>query len=95
MTIHWYMDDERFEPGTVADVGNIRLCIRKTRRQQNNKWRLYVAVRTRKQDGVSEDLKREVCVAQWDGRLTQNEAKDRATRYFCKFILDLAKATMD
>lgn len=93
MKIYWYMDDPRFEPGTVADVGNIRLHIRVTDRAKNNKWRLYLSIRTRKKDGVCDDLKQNICVAQWDRCLSLREVQHKVEIYFSGFITDLIAET--
>lgn len=91
--IYWYMEDPRFEPGTVADIGNIRLYIRVTERQKNNKWRLYMAIRTRKENGVKDNLKREVLVAEWDRSYSLREVQGKTERYLRKFITDLVAET--
>lgn len=93
MKIYWYMHDARFEPGRVADIGNIRLYIRMTERAKNNKWRLYMSIRTRKIHGVSDDLKRDVLVAQWDRSLSLKEVQYRAEKYLNGFIEDLIAET--
>ena len=92
--IYWYMEDPRFEPGTVADIGNIRLYIRVTDRAKNNKWKLYLSIRTRKKDGVRDNLKYAVCVAQWDRRLSLKEVQHRAEIYLHGFIEDLVAETL-
>lgn len=84
--IPWYMDDPRFEPGTVADVGNVRIYLRKTDRKSNNKWRIYIAVRTRKGHGVPDSLKREVAVAQFSDAFTLEEAQHLAEAYLADFL---------
>lgn len=89
MKIYWYIDDPRFAPGTVADVGNIRLHIRATDRMKNNKWKLYMSIRTRRRDGVIDDLKREVCVAEWERRLSLKEVQFKAENYLRVFVEDL------
>lgn len=84
--IPWYMRDARFEPGTVADVGDVRLTIGRTERKKNNKWRLYMGIRTRKKNGVDDDLKRDVCVAEFRGDLTLGEVQEKVSDYFLDFI---------
>ncbi len=84
--IPWYMDDPRFEPGTVADVGNVRITIRKTKRKTNNKWRIYMAVRTLKQHGVPNGLKRDVTVAQFSSEFTLGQAQLIAEAYLADFL---------
>lgn len=94
MKIYWYMSDPRFEPGTVADIGNIRLYLRVTDRAKNNKWRLYLSIRTRKKDGVCDDLKQNICVAQWDRSLSLREVQHKAEIYFHDFIEALVAETL-
>lgn len=84
--IPWYMTDPRFKPGTVADVGNIRLTLDKTKRTKNNKWRLYVEVRILKKHGIKDDLKRGIAVAEFDGNITLSEAQEKATEYLTDFL---------
>ena len=84
--IPWYMKDERYTAGTVADIGNIRLRLEKTDRMKNNKWRLYMFIRTRKEHGIKDDLKRAVAVAEFDGKITLNEAQEKATEYLIDFL---------
>lgn len=86
MKIKWYKTDPRFAPGTTADIGDIRLMIRKTDRKANNKWCLYMAIRTRNSNGTTDDLKREVCVARWSGNLSLGEARRLAEEYLLRFI---------
>ena len=82
MRINWYMTDPRFEPGTVADVGYVRVYIRK----RGNKWRLYVAIRTKELYGVYSVLKREVCVGQWPSSFSLEEIQ----RFACGYLCDLS-----
>lgn len=89
--IKWYQTDPRFTPGTVADIGDIRLYLRMTDRAKNNKWRLYMSIRTRPRNGVEHLLKREVCVAQWDATLTLAEVQYKATAYLCDFLAGIIK----
>lgn len=86
VNIPWYMKDPRFTAGTVADVGNIRLTLKKTDRMKNNKWRLYMEVRIRKEHGIKDDLKREVAVAEFDGNISLSEAQEKANEYLADFI---------
>lgn len=89
--IFWYMHDPRFEAGTVADIGDIRITIKYTDRKRNNKWRLYMGVRTRKINGVADDLKRDVCVAEFSGSLSLEQVQKRTNdylEYFLKGILE-------
>lgn len=84
--IPWYMLDRRFEPGTVADVGDVRLTLGRTDRKKNNRWRLYLEIRIRKEYGVGDDLKRAVCVAEFDGALSLAQAQQQASDYFVDSI---------
>lgn len=86
VSIPWYMTDIRFPSGTVADVGNIRLTLKKTDRIKNNKWRLYMEVRIRKEHGIKDDLKREVAVAEFDGNISLSEAQEKTNEYLADFI---------
>ncbi len=94
MKIYWYMSDPRFDPGTVADIGNIRLYIRVTERKRDNKWKLYMSIRTRKNDGVKDDLKREVCIAEWERSLSLKEVQHKAEAYLQNFIEALVSETL-
>ncbi len=87
--IPWYQKDVRFKPGTVADIGNIRLYLRKTNREKNNKWRLYISIRTCKEDGVEDSLKREVAVAEFRGNLDLKEAQEKANKYLENFLFGI------
>lgn len=89
VSIPWYMTDARFKAGTVADIGNIRLTLDKTDRMKNNKWRLYMEIRTRKEHGIKDALKRGVAVAEFDGKLTLNEAQKKATEYLTDFLVGI------
>lgn len=84
--IPWYMHDPRFTPGHVADVGNIRLILRQTERSTNNKWRLYMEIRTCKEHGVPDDLKRGVVVAEYSGKLTLDEVHKAVDSYYLDFV---------
>lgn len=87
--IPWYMTDPRFEVGTVADIGNIRLKLEKTDRMKNNKWRLYMLVRIRKEHGIKDDLKRGVAVAEFDGKISLSEAQEKTTEYLTDFLASI------
>ena len=89
ITIPWYMQDKRFEPGTVADIGGIRLILKRTQRKKNNKWTLFMCMRTFKTDGVTDDLTRELHVATFDGHMSLSEAQCKANEYFKNFITGL------
>lgn len=87
--IPWYMKDIRFTLGTVADVGDVRIEIRKTDRKTNNKWRVYLSNRTNKKNGVKDDLKREICVAQYSGLLTLEEVQEKTEKYLEDFAFGI------
>lgn len=93
--IPWYVTDARFKPGTVADVGDIRLELRKTDRAKNNKWRLYLYVRVNKEHGIKDDLKRGVAVAEFDGKLSLEQAQAKADEYMKDFVLGLVASTVN
>ena len=80
------MNDPRFEEGTVADFGNVRLTLGKTDREKNNKWRLYMEIRIKKEDGIKDDLKRGVAVAEYNAELTLEEVHEKVANYFIKFV---------
>lgn len=82
-------------PGAVADVGDLRLSLRRTNREKANKWRLYMEIRTHKEYGVEEELKRGVCVAEFEGSLTQEEAINKANQYLLMFIGGLVSTIME
>lgn len=60
--INWYREDKRFTPGTVADHEYIRITLAQMMRNNRyvNTWRLYLLIRTYKEDGIKDDLKRGV-----------------------------------
>ncbi len=84
--IPWYTHDSRFTPGTVADIGNIRIKLERTDRAKNNKYRLYMMIRTRKEDGIKDDLKRGVAVAQFSGKMTLQEVQEETKAYLISFL---------
>ena len=88
--ILWYYHDERFEPGTVAEIGEaFRLELVKTKRKNTtNYWRLYLSVRTHNKHGVKDDLKRGVCVAQFNGSLTLDEVHEEVYKYMDFFLTE-------
>lgn len=86
--ISWYMNDNRFEPGTVADVGHaIRLNLKKV----NNKdeYRLLLQIRTLKKYNNKDDLKKEVRVAIFKKCTTLHEAQKRANQWLEEWINDI------
>lgn len=89
LIIPWYTKDTRFEPGTVADVGDLRVRIRKTERKSGNQWRIYTEWRTHEKDGVKEELKREICVAAYSGKLSLEEIQQKATEYVKNFVFGI------
>jgi hypothetical protein len=90
MAIPWYMQDKRFDPGTVADVGHsLRLSLRK-QKSRADEWRLYMAIRTSKDNGVSEDrLVRSVTVAVFKKCPSLKEAQSKAEIWFAAWRSDL------
>lgn len=88
--ILWYYHDERFEPGTVAEIGEaFRLELVKTNRKNTtNYWRLYLSVRTHNKHGVKDGLKRGVCVAQFNGSLTLDEVHEEVYKYMDFFLTE-------
>ncbi|KZL88508.1 hypothetical protein [Clostridium magnum] len=92
--IYWYQKDERFEPGTVADQGDIRLKLSQPERYVQgegrkvvcNTWKLYLSIRTYKENGVREDLKRAVVVAVFKECNSLEEAQNRAEKWLKAFI---------
>lgn len=87
--IPWYMQDSRFKPGTVADIGDsIRLRLWQTEKRtpqgwtKSNEYRLYLEVRTHKEDGADDDLKRGVKVAVFKKCKSLQDAQDRAEIWF-------------
>lgn len=88
--IPWYMEDKRFKPGTVADIGSsIRLVLNQTEKYQNGKgwtgideYRLYLSLRTHKEDGAGDTLKRGVKVAVFKKCKSLKDAQDRANIWF-------------
>lgn len=92
--IPWYMKDLRFTPGTVADIGNIRLVLKRRNQQNNNNWRLYMHIRTKEAGGVREALKKEVAVAEYDGKLSLSEAQEAVRQYFQEFVEGIVGACL-
>ncbi|MBH0159098.1 hypothetical protein IHV10_22265 [Fictibacillus sp. 5RED26] len=89
MSIPWYMSDSRFEPGTVADVGySIRLILSNPE-PKPNEWRLHLAIRTRKTDGVKDYLIRPARVATFKKCQSLKEAQERAEQWFSNWRNDL------
>lgn len=87
--IPWYTQDRRFEPGTVADIGgSIRLTLRQVEKHTpqgwtaSNEYRLYLSVRTHKEDGATDDLKFGVKVAVFKKCKSLQDAQDRADVWF-------------
>ena len=48
-----------------------------------------MCIRTFKTDGVTDDLKRELHVATFDGHMSLSEAQCKANEYFKNFIIGL------
>lgn len=72
-----------------ADVGDIRLSLKQTHRETNNKWRLYLSIRTHKANGVAEDLKHGICVAEYGCKLSQEQAIQKAEEYVAAFVVSI------
>lgn len=90
INIPWSYTDKRFDSGTVADIGHsFRLELRRTKKETNNKWRLYLSVRVTEENGVRNDLKRGVVVAEYKGTLSLEEAQEEARKYIERFVLDI------
>lgn len=89
MGIPWYMKDKRFAPGTVADVGNsLRLKLYNPE-SKPNEWRLYMAIRTQKDNGVEDNLLRGLKVAVFKKCQTLQEAQALADSWFSAWRSDL------
>lgn len=88
--IPWCKNHPYYEPGTMADIGMIRLELERTNRAKNNKWCLYLCIRTTQRWGVTDDLKRGVCVARFPAKLSLEEAQKCARSYLAEWIWDLA-----
>jgi len=86
--IYWLQNDKRFKPGTVSDLKNIRLELKQIKRNgaEINTWRLYLSIRTYKEDGIKNDLKRKVAVAEFKKCKSLKEAQYRAEKYYKNFI---------
>ncbi|MFD1736142.1 hypothetical protein ACFSCX_06145 [Bacillus salitolerans] len=89
MSIPWYMSDSRFKPGTVADVGYSLRLILSNPESNPNEWRLHMAIRTRKIDGVKDNLPRPVKVAVFKKCQSLKEAQYRAESWFSNWRTDL------
>lgn len=89
MSIPWYISDSRFDPGTVADVGySLRLSLYKPE-CKTFEWRLYMAVRTQKCNGLEDKLLSPVKVAVFKKCHSLKEAQSRAEEWFLKWRMDL------
>ena len=86
--IYWYLSDPRFEPGTVADQGRIRIILSQGegRDAKLGIWKLKVAIRTYKEDGFEDGLKRPVKVAEFKGCYSLKEAQHKAEEWLENFI---------
>lgn len=86
--IPWYMNDNRFEPGTVADVGlAIRLSLRKV--DNKDEYRLLLQIRTLKKYNNKDDLKREIRVATFKKCTTLKEAQKKSNEWLEEWINDI------
>lgn len=90
MIIPWYVYDERFQPGTVADVGHsLRLRLLKPKTKSGNEWRLYMEIRTSAADGAGDRLTRGTKVAVFKKCKSLQEAQFRADDWFRNWRSDL------
>lgn len=85
--IPWCENHPCYEPGTMADIGMIRLELRRTERKKNNKWSVYMCIRTCSRYGVEDSLKRGVCVARFPGTLSLKEVQEYTRQYLSEFFL--------
>lgn len=90
--IPWYMEDNRFKPGTVADIGySIRLTLEQMSkhtpegRKPISEFRLYLRVRTLKADGAKDGLRMEARVATFKKCQTLQDAQERAEIWFSRW----------
>jgi hypothetical protein len=91
LQINWYTKDPRFEDGTVADIGySLRIVLDKI--DSPNEYRLYMLIRTSKEDGVKEDLKRGVLVAKLK-KCTLEEAQNKTREYMTRWTLGIINDT--
>lgn len=89
MAIPWYMKDERFVPGTTADVGHsLRLSLRNPK-SPKGEWRLYMAIRKREVDGCESGLGTSVKVAVFKKCPSLKEAQSKAEIWFASWRSDL------
>lgn len=99
MLIPWYENELYFEPGTVADVGSLRLILAEQRKgfsgdyKPLNRWRLYVSMIVSKEDNPAQPvdwvLKGECLVAEFRKCRTLQEAQKRAGLWLEVFILNI------
>lgn len=85
--IPWCKNHSCYEPGTMVDIGMIRLELKRTKREKNNKWRVYMCIRTHSRYGVEDGLKRGVCVASFPGKFSLKEAQEYTRLYLSEFFL--------
>lgn len=85
--IPWCENHPYYEPGTMADIGMIRLELKRTNREKNNKWCVYMCIRTYSRYGAEDDLKRGVCVARFPGKLSLKEVQEYTRQYLSEFFL--------
>lgn len=87
LNIPWLYKDERFTPGTVADVGHsFRLELSEI--SGKDEYRLYLFIRTLKCNGVKEELKRGVRVATFKKCSSLSDAQTRAERWITVWMED-------
>lgn len=86
--IPWYMNDIRFEPGTVADIGHaIRLSLHKV--DNKDEYRLYLQVRTIKKYNGKDDLKLRIRVATFKKCSNLQNAQNKANEWFAEWATDI------
>ena len=88
--IPWCKNHPCYEAGTMADIGMIRLELKRTKRKTNNKWCLYMLIRTTERWGADDDLKRGVCVARFPAKWSLEEAQEGTRLYLAEYIMYLA-----
>ena len=86
--IPWYMNDRRFKPGTVADIGcAIRLTLYKV--DNKDEYRLYLQVRTLKKFNSKDDLKRKIRVATFKKCVNLQDAQKKSNEWLNEWIGDI------
>ena len=82
------MNDNRFKPGTVADVGHaIRLSLKKV--DNKNEYRLLLQIRTLKKYNNEDGLKREIRVATFKKCTSLQEAQKKSNEWLEEWLDDI------